>query len=135
MRSTNWPQFRGPHANGQVDMHNLPLTWNESTNVVWKTPVHDRGWSSPVVWEDQVWLTTATRDGKKLYAICVNKETGKVVHDVHVFDVEKPQRIANENSYATPHIGCRRVKCIRPFWNLWNGLPGSEFGAENLGTA
>lgn len=98
----NWPQFRGPHANGQVDMHNLPLTWNESTNVVWKTPVHDRGWSSPVVWEDQVWLTTATRDGKKLYAICVNKETGKVVHDVHVFDVEKPQRIANENSYATP---------------------------------
>jgi outer membrane protein assembly factor BamB len=70
--------------------------------VAWKTPIHDRGWSSPVIWGDQVWLTTATGDGHRLFAVCVDKDTGEVVHDVHVFDVENPVRISHENTYATP---------------------------------
>jgi len=97
-----WPQFRGPDANGYSDAKKLPLVWSADKGVVWKTPIHDRGWSSPVVWKDQIWLTTATADGKKLYALCVNRDSGKVVHDIHVFDVEKPDKIAAVNSYASP---------------------------------
>ena len=97
-----WPQFRGPDANGYSDAKKLPLVWSADKGVVWKTPIHDRGWSSPVVWKDQIWLTTATADGKKLYALCVNRDSGKVVHDIHVFDVEKPEKIAAMNSYASP---------------------------------
>ena len=59
----NWPAFRGPQGNGHSDCVGLPLRWSETENVVWKTPIHDHGWSSPVVWDDQVWLTTATTDG------------------------------------------------------------------------
>ena len=96
-----WPQFRGPNGAGHY-AGAIAVNWNEEDGVIWKTSIHDRGWSSPVVWNDQVWLTTATRDGHKLYAVCLDKQTGKVIHDIHVFDVEDPQRIAVDNSYATP---------------------------------
>ena len=99
---TNWDQFRGPEGNGHIEAPHLPTTWSEDKNVVWKTAIHDRGWSSPVVWDDQVWVTTAKLDGTKLYAVCLNKMTGKIIHDKHLFDVENAQRIAADNSYATP---------------------------------
>ena len=94
----SWPQFRGPAGDGHSDATGLPLNWSETENVTWKTPIHDRGWSSPVIWEDQVWLTTATADGHRLYAVCVDARTGKIVHDVKVFDVEEPERIARVNA-------------------------------------
>ncbi len=97
-----WWQFRGPNGDGHAGSDDLPLKWNETDNIVWKTPVHDRGWSSPVIWKNQVWMTTALSNGRKLFAVCVDRDSGKVIHDVHVFDVEKPQRIAAINSYASP---------------------------------
>ena len=98
----SWWQFRGPRGNGHTAATGLPLDWSESRNVAWKTAIHDRGWSSPVIWGNQVWLTTATTDGRRLFAVCVDKDTGRIVHDLHVFDVEKPMRITDENTYATP---------------------------------
>ena len=118
-----WPQFRGPQANGHTDATGLPLTWDGEKNIVWKTPIHDRGWSSPVIWHNQIWLTTATADGRKLYAVCVDRKTGQIVHDLHIFDVEKPDSIAAINSYASPtsvieagrvyvHYGTYGTACI-----------------------
>jgi glucose dehydrogenase len=98
----NWPQFRGPGGDGHSDSTGLPLTWSETENVAWKTAIHDHGWSSPVLWQGQVWVTTATEDGHRLFAVCVDRETGKVAHDVRVFDVEKPEHVADVNSYASP---------------------------------
>lgn len=97
-----WGQFRGPEGNGHASANQLPLKWNETENIVWKTKIHDLGWSSPVIWGNQVWLTTATKDGHQLFAVCVDRKTGKIIHDIHVFDVDQPQRIAVTNSYATP---------------------------------
>jgi outer membrane protein assembly factor BamB len=98
----NWPQFRGPRGDGKSDATGLPVTWGETKNVVWKTAIHDKGWSSPVVWGDQVWLTTAREDGTRLFAVCVERNTGRVVHDVVVFDVDKPAFCHPANSYASP---------------------------------
>lgn len=98
----SWWQFRGPRGDGHTAAADLPIEWGESKNVVWKTEIHDRGWSSPVIWGDQIWLTTATSDGHRLFAVCVDKNTGEIVHDLHLFDVEEPQRITDENTYATP---------------------------------
>ena len=64
-----WPQFLGPALNGSCGQAALPLTWSETKNVRWKTAIHDRGHSSPVVWENQIWLTTAGADGKQLFAL------------------------------------------------------------------
>src|SRR5512137_300036 len=98
----NWPEFRGPDRNGYAAARKLPLAWSETNNVVWKTAIHDLGWSSPVVWGDQIWVTTATQDGKQLFAVCVNSRTGQVVHDVKVFDTQAPEHVASVNSYASP---------------------------------
>jgi outer membrane protein assembly factor BamB len=80
----------------------LPLAWSENENIAWKTAIHGHGWSSPVIWGDQVWVTTATEDGKEMFAVCVDRESGSITHDVKVFDVAKPDRIATVNSYASP---------------------------------
>ena len=48
----NWNQFRGPNGDGKSLAMNLPVEFSESKNVRWKTPIHDRGWSSPVAWGD-----------------------------------------------------------------------------------
>ncbi len=98
----NWPQFRGPSGDGHSDSTNLPVAWSETENVVWKTPIHDRGWSSPVIWQDQVWMTTATADGHQMFAVCVDRPSGKIVHDVKVFDTENPDHISTVASYASP---------------------------------
>ncbi len=98
----NWPGYRGPGGNGHSSAVGLPLTWSPTQNVRWRTPIHDRGWSSPVVWQDQVWVTTGTADGKRLFAVGVDRRTGKVVHDIKVFDVAEPEHVAAVNSYASP---------------------------------
>lgn len=97
-----WPDWRGPNADGHSDATGLPLTWSEEENIVWKVPIHDHGYSTPVVWGNQIWLTTATEDGKKMYAVCVDLNTGDSIHDVEVFTPEEPQPINANNSYATP---------------------------------
>lgn len=100
--SDQWPQFRGPEGDGHSDARDLPLHWSETQNVVWKTPIHDRGWSSPVIYGDQIWLTTATADGRKLYALCLDQATGRVIRDLKLFDVAQPQYAHPFNSYASP---------------------------------
>src|SRR6516225_5627392 len=98
----NWPQFRGLDGTGRSDATGLPVRWSEKENVVWKTPIHDKGWSSPVVWGNQVWLTTGRADGKELFALCIDRATGKILHDRKVFDVAEPAYCHPINSYASP---------------------------------
>jgi outer membrane protein assembly factor BamB len=97
-----WPQFRGPDGNGVSRTTGMPVTWSEQENVRWKIPIHGRAWSSPIVLGDQVWMTTATPDGKQLFAIAVAKDTGKVLHDLKLFDVANPQFAHSFNTYASP---------------------------------
>src|SRR5207245_9264539 len=46
----NWPEFRGPSGYGRADAVGLPIRWSETENIKWKVPIHDKGWSSPVIW-------------------------------------------------------------------------------------
>ena len=58
----NWPQFRGPLSLGTTDHAGLPDTWSATDNVRWSQPIPGRGWSSPIVWGNRVFLTTVTND-------------------------------------------------------------------------
>lgn len=100
--SNDWPQFRGPEGTGHSDARDLPQEWSETKNIVWKTAIHDRGWSSPVIYGKQVWLTSASPDGRKLYALCLDRDTGKIIRDLKLFDVETPQYAHPFNTYASP---------------------------------
>ncbi len=98
----DWPQFRGPNGDGRSDAKGLPLTWSETENVKWKMPIHDKGWSSPVIWGDQIWITTATEDGKELFVLTLDKASGKIIRDVKLFDATQPDLWKRFNSYASP---------------------------------
>lgn len=102
MSAGEWPQFRGPTSDGYAGKVGLPVTWSETENIKWKTAIPGKGWSSPVVSGDQVWLTTALDEGKSLHAICANRETGKVIHDIELFKPANPGSIHQLNSFASP---------------------------------
>jgi outer membrane protein assembly factor BamB len=98
----DWPQFRGPNGDGHSAARGLPLTWSETENVVWKSEIHGRGWSSPVVLGGQVWVTTATEDGRRLSLLAIDARTGGITRDIVLFEVETPQFAHRFNSYASP---------------------------------
>ena len=99
----DWPQFRGPEGQGLSKVTLAPVKWAEtSENIKWKLPIDGLGWSSPVILDKHLWLTTATEGGKSLRAICVDAAAGKIIHNVEVFRVESPGPSHKKNSYASP---------------------------------
>ncbi len=97
-----WPAFRGADGSGVAAASTLPMTWGEAQHVRWRTAIHGRGWSSPVVLGSQIWLTTATGDGRVLSALAVDKHTGRILFDLPLFKVDTPQDAHPFNSYASP---------------------------------
>jgi len=97
-----WPEFRGPGGQGHSDSKNVPTVWGEEKNVRWKTVIPGEGWSSPVFESQTIWLTTALDGGKSLRLMGVAGDTGKVLHDIELFQVEKPEFKHDLNSYASP---------------------------------
>ncbi len=98
----NWTHFRGSNLDGHAQVSKAPLHWSDTTNVVWKAKVKGLGWSSPVVYGNQIWLTSAATDGKEFYTLCYDLKTGKLLDEKTIFTAEDPQRIHGTNSYATP---------------------------------
>ena len=101
-KTDNWTHFRGSGMDGHAAVQTAPLHWSDSTNIEWKVPVKGLGWSSPVVFGQQVWLTSAAKDGKEFYTLCFDLKTGKLLDEKTIFTSEEPQRIHGTNSYATP---------------------------------
>ena len=128
----NWPQFRGPDGTGHSDARGLPLRWSETGSVIWKTAIHDRGWSSPVIYGKQIWLTSANKDGRELFVLCIDRDTGKVIRDWKLLDIAQPQYVHPFNTPASPTpvieegriyitFGAAGTACIdtRTFRVLW----------------
>ena len=96
----DWPAFRGPTGQGHSVERGLPIEWREGENVVWKTPVAGRGWSSPVVGDGRVWLTTADEGSLRLLAF--DTRTGREVVNVEVFRTSDRNAPNPKNSLASP---------------------------------
>ncbi len=97
----NWNQFRGPNGDGQAASARLPTRWSESENVAWKTPIRGKAWSSPVVWGDEIWMTSATEDGTELFVVAVDAATGQQLREIIVFRIAEPMYCYPYNSYAS----------------------------------
>jgi outer membrane protein assembly factor BamB len=111
----NWPDYRGPDHQGHGAAVNLPVEWSESHNVAWKTALPGRGWSTPVIWGEQIWMTTATEEGRSLRALCVERTSGRLLHDVEVFHLEKAGEIHAQNSHASPSPVIEQGRVYIPF--------------------
>jgi outer membrane protein assembly factor BamB len=130
--AADWPQFRGPAGDGHAAATNLPATWDETTNVAWKSEIPGKGWSSPSLFQDRIYLTTAVpadladADGGalSLRALAIDATSGRIVWNVEVLrqDAGAP-KIHNKNSHASPtplitdgrvyvHFGHQGTACL-----------------------
>ncbi len=100
----DWPEFRGPGGQGHSAERDLPLEWDETRNVAWKTPLPGLGWSSPVVSGGRVWITTAIEQrGVSLRLMAFDIATGREALNVEVFHLTGARREINpKNSWASP---------------------------------
>jgi outer membrane protein assembly factor BamB len=108
-KAADWPEFRGPTAQGIVTDGALPTEWSDTKNVLWKQPVPGKGWSSPVAAGGRIYLTTAaSADGGKdgelsLQALCMDGETGATKWAREVFrEGPKSPKPHSKNSHASP---------------------------------
>lgn len=128
-----WPALRGPLGNGHSEAKGLAVTWSDTENVTWKTPIPHLGYSTPLVWGQQIWLTAATEDGHDYFVYCLDRQTGKILHEAKLFHSDKPEPLGNGlNCYAAPtglveegrvfvHFGSYGTACIdtKSFAVLW----------------
>lgn len=125
----DWDQFRGPTQDGRADAVDLPLAPDESRGVRWKTAIHGKGWSSPIVIGDRVWLTTATEDGTELSVVVLDRKNGGILRNDVLFRVQNPQFCHKFNSYASPTPAVSGGKVYVSF-----GSPGTACLDEKTGS-
>jgi outer membrane protein assembly factor BamB len=99
--SGNWPQFRGPSGLSVSAETNLPITWSATENVAWKTAIPGEAWSSPIVWERHVFVTTAAEGGESCRVLALDRDSGKVLWNKEVFR-QVPRHKQQRNTFATP---------------------------------
>jgi len=103
-----WPQYRGPNGDGQANPQcDPPILWSESKNIAWRTDIAGKAWSSPVVWQDKIWLTNATNDGLSMSVLAIDRNSGKVLIDRVIFTNQETQKDYHQfNSYGSPTPVC-----------------------------
>ncbi len=139
----NWPQFRGPGGRGVAESSALPEQWSATENVAWKTDIPGRGWSSPIVWGNRVFLTTVVSEGeieapkKGLYfggerkdipdvsrmwrVYCLDLQGGQILWERQVHEGKPAMPIHIKNSYAseTPVTDGERVYAYFGNLGIW----------------
>ncbi|GIW82242.1 MAG: serine/threonine protein kinase [Gemmatales bacterium] len=127
-RTEEWPDFRGPTGQGISSATKIPATWSDTENVAWKTPIPGSGWSSPILFQGRVYLTTAIEQPNRdqsLAALAVDLKTGKILWQKEVFrqDARTAPRIHRKASHANPtpitdgdklfvHFGHQGTACL-----------------------
>lgn len=128
----NWTHLRGSNLDGHSLSKNAPVSWSETSNILWKTEIRGVAWSSPVVFGDQIWTSSATQNGKEMFAVCTDFNSGKILKEVLLFKPDSVQNIHPTNSYATStpciedgfvyvHFGTYGTACVdtRNFEVVW----------------
>jgi outer membrane protein assembly factor BamB len=128
--ASNWPQWRGPQSQGVSEEKNLPEEWSADKNIIWKTEIPGRGHSSPIVWNNRIFLTTAiegevvpgakavqhVRRGEvwvhpdavagnrkhTLKVLCLDRDSGKILWERVAYEGAVYDDRHRKNSYASP---------------------------------
>ncbi len=137
--AVDWPEFRGPTQDGHSAARGLPTVWGKDKNIVWKTALRGRAWSSPIVAGDRIYLTnatTATDDDDihapvSLHVVGLDAKDGKILWDKEVLTVEQPFSTGfhekNSHASATPvfdkgriyaHFGTFGTACVNEQGNI-----------------
>ncbi len=130
----NWPQFRGPGSAGVSRESGLPDRWSRTKNIVWRTELPGLGWSSPIVWEDRIFITTViserqeeetpigiqpnigdrgkpSKNRRRWVVFCFSLEKGDLIweREVHAGFPDWPRHVKNSYASETPCADGQRV--------------------------
>jgi outer membrane protein assembly factor BamB len=146
----NWPQFRGARSDGLAEGKQLPDRWSTTENVVWKTDVPGWGWSSPVIWGNKLFVTSAVgendlpkpviggypggnvkpNDVQRYLVYCLDTETGKSLWEREADKARPAQPRHPRNSYASDSPVTDGERVYAYFGNV--GLFAFDLNGEKL---
>jgi outer membrane protein assembly factor BamB len=132
---TNWPRWRGPQENGHSDDTHLPVQWTDA-DVAWKTPLPGDGQSTPIIWGDRIFLTSALEQGKTRLVLCVDRKNGKVLWQQTAWTGE-PEPVHKMNGWASATC-VTDGEIVAAFFGRGGGLhvysvDGKHLWSKNLG--
>jgi outer membrane protein assembly factor BamB len=110
----NWPRFRGPNGTGGSHDIDIPVKWTDD-NIVWKATLPGAGNSSPIVWDDRLFIQSASSDGKERYLICLSSTDGKEIWKRTVPGNRARMNAKNSWASSTPAADGERVYAY--FWD------------------
>jgi outer membrane protein assembly factor BamB len=113
--ASNWPRFRGGNGTGIAADKDVPVEWNDSSGVLWRTALPGTGNSSPIVWGQHIFLQAATADGRERLLLCLNAADGKVLWSRSV--PASPAKINPMNSLASSTPATDGVRVYVMFWD------------------
>ena len=110
-----WSRFRGPNGQGISTATGVPTQWSDTENIAWKAPIPGEGWSSPVIWDNHIFLTSATDEGRDCRVIAVDRRNGEILWNTMVFTQVPGQRHPrNSRATPTPVTNGQRVYAVFP---------------------
>lgn len=123
-----WPQFRGPTGQGIAASDEFPQTWSDTEHIAWKTPLSGKGNSSPVIWDDRLFVTVASKDGDQRAIVCLDRQDGSLRWETPAPAAKEKEGLYWKNSFAssTPITDGERV--IAFFGN--SGLLAVDFDGQ-----
>ncbi len=127
--NADWPAFRGPGRSGKIEGVQLPTRWSDDQNIRWQVDLPGSGWSSPIVVDQTIYLTSAVEaessGNQRLILMKLDAESGQVMWQLDLFQPTKSPRIHRKNSHASPtpvwdgkhvfvHFGHQGTACVDP---------------------
>ena len=101
----DWPRWRGPNGNGvAVEGQTPPTSWDEDTNVIWKTKVPGRGHASPIIIGDKIFLATAEESDESQSVVCYDRASGKRLWKTEINQGALNPKVHRNNTHASPTI-------------------------------
>jgi outer membrane protein assembly factor BamB len=127
--AANWPRYRGPNGAGASADKEVPVQWTEK-NFLWKTKLPGLGNSSPIVWEDKVFLQASSEDGDKRFMVCLGTADGKILWSAPLPAGKGKTHPKNTLASSTPATDGERV-----YGYFWDGKEVSLAAFDFKGTA
>lgn len=130
----NWPRWRGPHENGHSSETDLPVKW-DAHSVAWKVTLPGHGQSSPIIWGERIFLTTAIDNGRERRVLCVDRTSGKILWQKTAWTGE-PEKSHIMNGWASASCATDG-QVVVAFFGIGGlhaySLDGKELWSRNLG--
>lgn len=113
VQAEDWPRWRGPAGNAVSRETSLPVKWSTAENIRWKTAIPGEGYSSPIIWKDRVFLTSAFASGIRRAVHCLDRTTGQIVWSREIPDTDPEVTSAmTGHAAATPATDGQHVVAV-----------------------